>query len=144
MNEHTKKLLVECNYGCHMAVESMNKILEYVEDDQLKQLIIKYREKHEKLEEESSNLLSQAGKEEKEPGAMANAFIWITTEMKLMLRDGNHEIAKIMMNGCNMGIQSISKCLNECCCKLEGEAEKIAKKLIDIEEEFMKELKAYL
>ena len=144
MNEHTSKLLTECNYGCRMALESMQKILEYVEDDGFRHLIIQYMEKHEKLEKESADLLSNEGKEQKEPGAVANAFIWLTTEMKLMIKDGNHQIAKILMNGCNMGIQSISKCLNECCCHLENDAEKLAKKLIHVEEEFMKELEIYL
>lgn len=143
MNEQTKKLLVECNYGCHMAVESMEQILEYVEDDELKEVIHMNMKKHEKLEQESSHMLEEAGKEEKEPGVVANAFIWLTTEMKLRMQDGNHQITKILMNGCNMGIQSISKCMNTCC-QADGDAVKLAKKLVELEEDYMKTLKKFI
>ena len=44
---------------------------------------------------------------------MASAFSWLSTEMKMMFKDDNNQIAKIMMNGCNMGIQSISEDINK-------------------------------
>ena len=50
-------------------------------------LIEKYKYSHENLEEESSELLKQMGKAEKEPGMMATAFSWLSTETKLIMKN---------------------------------------------------------
>ncbi|MGN0243229.1 MAG: hypothetical protein ACI4CT_04100 [Lachnospiraceae bacterium] len=143
MNEDSRKLLEECTSGCTMAVESMKQVGEYVQDDTLGELFEKYREEHERIWQEANDMLGEAGEEEKEPGRMASAFSWLTAEMKLMMRDDNHQIAKLMMNGCNMGIQSISEHLNDYVAASD-EARRIAKQLIRIEEEFMKNLREFL
>lgn len=143
MNEATKKLLQECTSGCKMAIESMEQIEEYICDKKLLEIVQKYNQKHADLEEESAKLLEEAGKEEKEPGAMASAFSWLTTEVKLMIKDDAHQIAKLLMNGCNMGIQSISEQVNKYTLA-EEKAKSIAKKLIKLEEDFMKEMRVFL
>lgn len=143
MNEHTLKLLEECNSGCKMAITSMDHALEYVRDDELMSLLHDYKEKHERLKIESENLLKEAGYEGKEPGMMASAFAWITEETKMMLKDDNNQIAKLMMDGSNMGIQSITELLNRCNDCDEG-TKAIAKKLVRVEEEFLQELKRFL
>jgi len=48
-----------------------------------------------------------------------------------------------MMNGCNMGIQSIAKCQNECR-DASREARQIAEGLIHTEEDFMGRMKEFL
>ena len=143
MNEDTIKLLEECNAGCKMAIGSMNQVQEYVQDDELRQAIDKYKARHEKLEEESAGILEESGKQEKEPGVVASTFSWFTTEMKLMIDADNHQIAKLMMDGCNMGIQSISEFQNQYS-EASKEAKEIAKKLIQMEEEFRKEVEKFL
>ncbi len=53
---------------------------------------------------------------------------WITTEMRLMMKGDCHQVAKLMMNGCNMGgIQSIAKCQNECSVCKPGSQDKLQK-----------------
>ena len=139
----TQELLQECNSGCKMAIRSMKQVMEYVGDEKLKRLIEKYKYSHENLEEESSELLKEVGKEEKDPGMMATAFSWLSTETKLVMNNSDNEITHILMDGCNMGIQSIGEFSN----KYAGaskEAKKIADKLIQLEEEFMQELKKFL
>ena len=74
---------------------------------------------------------------------MAAAFSWFTTEVKMLIKDDSTQIAKIMMNGCNMGIQSISEDLNKYT-EASEESKALAKKLVKEEERFMKELKEYL
>lgn len=143
MNEHTLKLLEECNSGCKMAVDSMNQALGYAKDSDLKTLLQLYKEKHERLEQESTDLLRESGHEEKEPGIMASAFAWATGEMKLMWEDDNNQIAKLMMNGANMGIQSITEYRHKYA-KADEQAQTIAKKLVRVEEEFLQELKRFL
>ena len=143
MNTHTLQLLQECNSGCKMAIYSMNQVIEYVKDDALEKLIEKYRYSHEMLEEESSKLLQESGKEEKDPGMMATAFSWLSTETKLIMKNSDNEITKVLMDGCNMGIQSITEYVNKCQ-EASKEATHLAEKLVKLEEEFMKELKKFL
>ncbi len=143
MNEHTLKLLEECNSGCKMAISSMDHALEYTKDDNLKKLLHLYKEKHERLKIETENLLKEAGQPGKEPGMMASAFAWFTEETKLMMDDDNNQIAKLMMNGANMGIQSITEYRNKYH-QADEASQSIAKKLVRVEEEFLQELKRFL
>ena len=74
---------------------------------------------------------------------MASAFSWLSTEMKMMFKDDNTKIAKIMMNGCNMGIQSISEDINKYS-NASSESVSLAKKLVKAEENFMRDLERFL
>lgn len=143
MNEDTLKLLQECDSGCKMAVDSMDQALGYTKDEELKKLLEQYKEKHKRLEQETSEILHNGGYEDKKPGIMATAFAWITAETKLMWDDDNNQIAKLMMNGANMGIQSITEYRHKYK-KADEDAQTIAKKLVRVEEEFLQELKRFL
>ncbi len=143
MKGDTRKLLQECSSGCKMALNSMEQVEEYLQDGKLRNVIEKYREIHGEIEKDCAELLMQEDAEEKEPGIMASAFSWITTETKLMLKDSHHQIAKIMMDGCNMGIQSVCEYENKYT-EASNEAKSLAKKLVVAEEDFVKELKEFL
>lgn len=143
MNDDTRKLLKECNSGCKMAVESIDQVMNYATDEHLIELLQKQKQKHEELEAESEKLLMAAGCEGKEPGVMASTFSWMTTEMKMMKDQDNRQISKIMMNGCNMGIQSISEYRNKYG-NASREARELAKEIVKAEENFMIDLKRFL
>lgn len=74
---------------------------------------------------------------------MAEAFSWMTTEMKLMVKGNRREVAKLMIDGCSMGIKSISEALNSNT-EAEEPAKSIAKKLVKALEDFMKDMKPFL
>lgn len=74
---------------------------------------------------------------------MATAMAWADIELKMLVEADNHQIAKIMMDGCNMGIQKISEVINKYK-NTATEADKLAKKLVKMEEDFMEDLKAYI
>lgn len=143
MEEDTIKLLRECNSGCKMAISSMEQVKDYIQEEKLLQVIEEYDKKHRKLEDKISVLLDESKNAEKEPKKAAEIYSWISTEMKLMMRDDSHEIAKIMMNGCNMGIQALSRYINEYT-NASAESISIAKDLVKAEEAFMKEMKEFL
>ncbi|MBQ5675746.1 MAG: hypothetical protein IIV45_11850 [Lachnospiraceae bacterium] len=143
MNNDTIKLLRECNLGCKMAVNSLNQISEYVTNPKFADLVNKSIEEHEKLGDETAQKLAEAGVEEKEPGTMTSAFSWFSTEVKMMMKDTDGEAAKIMIDGCSMGIQSIGEKKNHFK-EAEQDAVKIASDLIKMEEALIKELESYL
>ena len=143
MDEQTKKLLEECSAGCKMAINSIDQIKEYVTNEKLAKAMEDYKNQQEKMEAEAAKQLEEAGRDEKSPGAFASAFSWITTEMKLMIKDDSSQVSKILMDGCNMGIQSIGKFINQYA-GASRQSQSLAKKIVKSQEEFVKELEEYL
>lgn len=141
--EHTLALLKECSSGCKMALNSISQILGYVQDEMLEHTILEAKEEHEKLEKKCAELLRKEGEHEKQPGVMAEAYSKITTDVKMMMNGGNCQIAKLLMDGCNMGIQSISECRNQNQ-EAAKDAIELAEKIIRAEEGLMKKLRVYL
>ena len=74
---------------------------------------------------------------------MASAMSWLTTEMKLMIHENTSEISKNIMNGCNMGIQSIREQMSKYKTASE-EAVKLANKLIKLEEDMFSDAKEFI
>lgn len=143
MKEHTVKLLEEINKGCLMAGNSFHQLERYEMRDELAQILDKYRDEHEKIQTEAEHLLEKLGEEKKKPHPLTEAMSWISTEMKMMMKDCDTQIAKLMMDGCNMGIQTIGQKINEFS-DADQEAERLGKELIKLEQKFMDELKAFL
>ncbi len=143
MNEDTINLLKECNSGCKSATNSMEQVNPFIRNEKLKSIIDEYNDKHIKIGDECHQMLNEYQEEEKDPHVMAKAFSWIGTEMKLMMNDDTHKIADLMIDGCNMGIKSVSEYINKYK-TASKESMDLAKKLVKIEQEFMNELLGYL
>ena len=143
MEEQTLHILNECSSGCKMAIHSMQQVLEYVENEKLEQVIMAAERKHKEIAARTAKALTCYGEKGKKPGAAEETFAWLTTEMKMLIRDDSSQIAKIMTNGCNMGIQSIMEVLNENP-EADRESKNIAGDLVKAEEHFADELKAFL
>ena len=88
-------------------------------------------------------MLRQSGAAGKEPGAMAAAMARMTAGVKMFVKDDDNQVAKIMMNGCNTGIQSIAESINKYK-QASKESIGLAKSLIKAEEDFMCDLKQFL
>ena len=143
MDEQTRKLLEECSSGCKMAVNSLDQITGYIKDSDLKKLVENYISRHKDLEAEAVKALQNSGNDAKDPGALSSAFAWFTTEMKLTFNDDNTRIAKLLMDGCNMGIQTLGERMNTLN-QADSGAQSLARKIIKAEQELMKELQAFL
>ena len=143
MSNDTVKLLRECNAGCKSATNSMEQVLRYLDNEDLKMLIDEYNDKHIRLRDECHQMLNELDEEEKDPDKMAKTFSWISTEVKLMMDDNSQKIAELMIDGCNLGIKSLSKYINQYK-NASNESVDLAKRLIKIEQEFMNELLKYL
>lgn len=143
MEECTEKLLEECSQGCKMAINSMNQIQEHIENDRLCDVVSRYKKKHRELEKEAAELLEAQGKAEPPVKAAASAVSWITTNVKLMMDEGSGQIAKLLMDGCNMGIQGITENLHKYK-EASRESKALAQKLVKLEEDIMKDIKDFL
>lgn len=143
MGEQTRKLLEECSKGCKMAVGSIDQIQEHIKDRKLQELTSGYKKKHRDLEEEGAALLAKEGEGDPPAGMAASAMSWITTNVKLMMDESSSQIAKLLMDGCNMGVQTITEAANRYK-EASRESRALAEKLVKLEEQFSKDLKVYL
>ena len=143
MEDHTIGLLQECSQGCKMGIKSMNQVEEYVSGDKLKKVIDKCIEEHKTLESEADHLLMWHGQDSKPPEKLSAAMSWFSTEMKLMMNDNDKQAAKILMDGCNMGIQSVCGFMNQYSGASKSSME-LAEKIVKTEDKFREELKAFL
>ncbi len=143
MDEQTRKLLEECSIGCKMAVESLEQVSEFIKDSDFQKLIDDYTKKHRALEDEAVTLLNTAGIEDKSPGAMASTFAWFTTEMKLTVNSDNTQIAKLLIDGCAMGIKTLGEKVNQFS-SADHKATALAQKIMRTEEDLMKKLQEFL
>ena len=143
IEEDTIKLLRECDSGIKMGVSSLEEVGEYATSDNLKRLLTENKIEHEKLKEEVHKLLYQYHDEGKNLNPLVKGMSTFKTNMELMMNDSDYKIADIMTDGCNMGIKSLSKYLNQYKAASE-EAKNITKKLIRIEEKLAISLREYL
>lgn len=139
----TIKLLRECDAGIQMGVKSIDDVLEYVHDKTFRKFLKDCKDKHEKLEEEIKILLERYHDEGKEPNPMAKSMSWMKTNMKLVMDASDETIADLMTDGCNMGVKSLHKYLNQF--KAADEKTKdIAKRLINLEEKLAVDIRCFL
>lgn len=139
----TIRLLKECNAGVKMAVSSFDEVLPRILDQEMKKVIEDSKEAHEKIGNKTHGLLIQYHDTEKEPNPIAEVMSWLKINTNCMLDSSDSEIAKLMMDGCNMGIQSVSKYLNKYCAA-DQETKDMVEDLIKLEQKLMDELRIYI
>ena len=139
----TIKLLRECDAGIKMGTASIGEVLEKTTNEKLKKLLERCKEGHEKLKEEIQNKLEQCHDTGKDPNPMAQGMSWMKTNVKLAMDESDATIADLITDGCNMGVKSLSRYLNQYQAADE-ETKDIAKKLIKQEEELSIHMRSFL
>lgn len=139
----TIKLLRECDAGIKMGVSSIDDVIEYVHDKNLHTALIECRNKHIELQEKIQKLLDRYDDEGKEPNIIAKGMSFMKTNVKLVVHESDSTIADLMIDGCNMGVKSLTKYLNQYKAADE-ETKDITKKLIKIEETLVDDIKQFL
>ena len=143
IEQDTIKLLRECDAGIKMGVSAIDDVLEYVTDGALKAVLTVCKSEHEKLEGELRVMLKDFQDEGKDPNPMAKGMSWMKTNVKLAVDNSDQTIASLMTDGCDMGVKSLSRYLNEY--KAASEKSKdLAKRLIKLEENLSKDVRRYL
>lgn len=142
-NKDTINLLKECDSGSKMAVSAIDEVLEKTTEPKLKELLEKNKEHHTKIGNELHSLLCEHGSDEKEPAAMAKGMSWLKTNVMLTMKNSDQTIADLITDGCNMGIKSLYKYMNQYT-NAESEAKKLCKELIELEENLRQDLRDYL
>lgn len=143
IEQDTVKLLRECDAGIKMGVASIEDVMGRVSSQDFLTHLNRCKDEHEALQGELQGLLSQYHDEGKNPNPIAKGMSWMKTNMKLSMDESDATIADLMTDGCNMGVKSLSKYLNQY--KAADEKSKdIAKRLIKLEARLAEELRGYL
>lgn len=143
IEQDTIRLLRECDAGVKMGLSSIDEVMDYVHSDRLRNCLSDCRSEHEKFAGEMQNLLKKYSDDGKEPNPLAKGMSWIKTNVMLSVKESDSVIADLMTDGCNMGVKSLSKYLNEY--KAADEDSKdIAKRIISSENRLAEEVRAFL
>ena len=139
----TIMLLHECDAGIKMGVASIDDVRDYAKSAELKDALTECKQRHEKLKDELQQALDRFGDDGKDPNPMAQGMSKIKTNFKLGLDMSDATIADLMTDGCNMGIKSLSRYLNQYEAADE-KAKDLTKKLIAQEQQLLEQLRPYL
>lgn len=143
VEQDTIKLLRECDAGIKMGVASIDDVLDYVRSGVLKRYLTECKSEHEELEREVRTLLDRYQDDGKDPNPIAKGMSWMKTEFKLGMDESDATIADLMTDGCNMGVKSLNRYLNQY--KAADEVSKdIAKRLINLEERLAIDIRQFL
>lgn len=143
INDDTIELLKECNAGIKMGISSIEEVLQEVKNSELKNKLEKCMKEHKKLENETQEILNNYEDSGKEPNPMAKSMSWIKTNFKMAVSPTDETISDLITDGCNMGVKSLNKYLNEYEAA-EEKAKDITKKLINLEEKLAVDIRKYL
>ena len=139
----TIRLLRECDAGVKMGVASIEDVIDRVGDEKMKELLSDCKSEHHKLDKEIQTLLEKYHDDGKDPNPMAKGMSWMKSNMKMAINDSDQTIAGLMTDGCNMGVKSLNRYLNEY--EAADEVSKdITKRLINLEEQLTEDIRQFL
>jgi hypothetical protein len=143
VEQDTIRLLRECDAGVKMGISSIGDVLGYVSSPELKKLLQDSSQEHDGLKAELQELLAEYNDEGKEPAAMAKGMSWLKSNVKLTVDGSDSAAADLMVDGCNMGVKSLSRYLNQY--KAADERSKnTAKRIISAEERLSADMRPFL
>lgn len=143
IEQDTVKLLRECDAGVNMGIKSIDDVLDYVKSEDLKDCLVKCKREHETLNGEIEERLNRFHDDGKAPNPIATGMSWLKTNVKLAVNESDGTVADLMTDGCNMGVKSLSRYLNEYAAADEFSKD-IAKRLIKLEEQLAVDIRGFL
>lgn len=143
IEQDTIKLLRECDAGVKMGISTIDEVVPYVCSDKLKKYLTDCKNEHEQIEDEIKEQLDKYKDDGKEPNPIAKSMSWMKTNVKLMMNESDETIACLMTDGCNMGVKSLNKYLNQYEAA-EERTKDITKRLINLEEKLAVDIRSFL
>ena len=143
VEKDTIRLLRECDAGVKMGITSIDDVIGHVQSEDFRIKLNQCRQQHEDLQLQIQEQLGKFHDEGKDPNPIAKGMSWMKTNMKLGMEESDATIAGLMTDGCNMGVKSLNKYLNQY--KAADERSKdITKRLINMEEKLTESIRQYL
>ena len=143
IQQDTIKLLRECDAGVKMGIASIQDVTPHIRSDKLSKLLSDCKSKHDDLQFEIQQKLDRFQDDGKDPNPIAKSMSWMKTNLKLGMEDTDATVADLITDGCNMGVKSLNRYLNQY--KAADEFSKdITKRLINLEEKLAVDIRGFL
>lgn len=137
------KIYQEIVKNTDMGIEAINSLRTYVEDEELMHKILCQREELKKIMSEAENKMSEEELNDSKTGAFKTTMLKMGVKINAMFDKTNSNIAEMLIEGTNMGINEVQKELNQM--QLDGdEVPQIANELMSLYSRNITELRAYL
>jgi hypothetical protein len=143
IEQDTIRLLRECDAGIKMGVASIEDVEDHVRNSNFRDCLSKCKDEHQKLKNQIQTQLDKFHDDGKNPNPIAKGMSWMKTNMKLTMNESDNVIADLMTDGCNMGVKSLSKYLNQYKAADENSKD-ITKRLIHLEAQLATDIRQYL
>ena len=143
VHQDTLELLRDCDAGIQMGVSAIADILPHVQSDTFRALLERCQDEHEQLAREIAQALDRFQDSGKSPSMMARGMSAMKTGIEMAVSPNDATIADLMTDGCNMGVKSLSRYLNQYEAADEH-AKDIAKRLIHLEAQLSADIRGYL
>ncbi len=144
MIEHdTIELFKECDAGIKMGIDAIDEVKDRAQNPQFKGELDGYQREYANLQNEMRGILNSYGSEGKNPNPVAKGMAHMKVDFSMAMDDSDNKIADLLTDGCNMGVKSINKYLNEYKAA-DSRAKDFANRLIELQDRQLKSLRRYL
>ena len=138
------EVLAEIYRNAQLALTSISDILPEVEDENIKQEIMREHEEYERICCEAASLAHKLNVELKDPSPVKKAMMWSAIKMGTANDNSAQNVAQMMIRGTVTGLTSLKTSLTDGGKYMDEEIKKLLTGLIDMEENFEQKLKTYL
>ena len=143
IEQDTVRLLRECDAGIQMGISAIDDVLPHVQSHPFADALRACRNRHTALQREARAALARFGDEGKPAHPVAKAMSAFKTGLEMAVDSSDSAIASLMLDGCAMGIKSLSQYLNQYQAADEA-AKDLCRRLIEQEDDLHRTARAYL
>lgn len=140
IEQDTIRLLRECDAGIQMGVSAIDDVLERVQAPDMYRRLSACKRAHESLKTEINGMLADCHDDGKAPNPLAQGMSWLKTNAAMAMNGSDQTIASLMTDGCNMGVKSLGRYLNQYEAASE-DSKDITKRLIGLEQKLSDDLR---
>lgn len=139
----TIKLLKECDAGIKMGISTIDDVICDVKNNEFRTLLHDCKTEHEKLKDEILILLNEHNDDGKNPNPVAQGMSKMKTNVKMAVDKNDNTAADLITDGCNMGVKSLSRYLNQYQCA-DSKSRDITQRLVKIEDRLAVDIRQFL
>ena len=138
------EVLAEIYRNAQLAQVSITDLLPEVEDEEIKEELLREHEDYEKICSQAAHLATRYELDLKEPSPIKKAMMWSAIKMNAATDNSKQNIAQMMIKGTVNGITSLKTSLTDGEKIMNTDVKDLLTDLISIEEGFERKLKSYL